>query len=64
MLILKWYKINHFLHGKTVLALLSTCMKERMGEDVVESQADSYVDKLLTAVNMEGRLYTGNQPSN
>ena len=26
--------------------------KERIGEDVVESQADSYVDKTLTAVNM------------
>ena len=26
--------------------------KERIGEDVVESQADSYVDKKLTAVNI------------
>ena len=34
--------------------------KERIGEDVVESQADSYVDKKLTAVIMEGRLYTRN----
>jgi hypothetical protein len=27
-------------------------MKDRMGEDMVESQADSYVDKILT-INME-----------
>ena len=39
-------------------------MKERNGEDVERSQADSYVDKILTAINMEGRLYTGNQLSN
>ena len=35
-----------------------------MGEDVVESHTDSYVEQILTAVNMEGRLYTGNQLSN
>ena len=28
------------------------CMKDKMGEDMVESQADSYVDKILT-INME-----------
>ena len=28
-------------------------MKERKGEDVERSQADSYVDKILTAINME-----------
>ena len=39
-------------------------MSERMGEDMVESGADSYVDKILTAINIEGRLYTGNQLSN
>ena len=27
-------------------------MKDKMGEDMVESQADSYVDKILT-INME-----------
>ena len=27
-------------------------MKDRMGEDMLESQADSYVDKILT-INME-----------
>ena len=27
------------------------CMKERMGENKVESQADSYVDKILIAAN-------------
>ena len=26
-------------------------MKDRMGEDMVESQADSYVDKILIAAN-------------
>ena len=39
-------------------------MSEMMGEDMVESGADSYVDKILTAINIEGRLYTGNQLSN
>ena len=34
-----------------------TCMKERIGEDLVESHTDSCVP----GVNMEGRLYTGNQ---
>ena len=34
--------------------------KERIGEDMVESQVDSYVDKKLIAVIMEGRLYTRN----
>ena len=34
--------------------------KERIGEDMLESQADSYVDKKLTAINMEGKLFTGN----
>ena len=34
-----------------------TYTKERL--DMVESQATSYVDKILTAVNMERRLYTG-----
>ena len=38
-------------------------MNERMSEDVVESQADSNVDKILTAINMEGRPYTRNQLS-
>ena len=28
------------------------CMKDRMSEDMSESQADSYVDKILT-INME-----------
>ena len=36
------------------------CKNVRM----MESQADSCVDKILTAVNMEGRLYTRNQLSN
>ena len=35
------------------------CMKERMGENKVESQADSYVDKILTAINMEMSSLTG-----
>ena len=37
------------------------CMKERKGEDVERSQADSYVDKILTAFNLKGRLYTRHQ---
>ena len=41
-----------------------TCMKERMGEDLVESHTDSFVEQILTAVNMEGRLYNGNQLPN
>ena len=32
------------------------CMKEGMGEDVVESYTGSYVEQIQTAVNMEGRL--------
>ena len=39
-------------------------MNERMWEDMVERGADSYVDKIPTAINLEGRLYTGNQLSN
>ena len=39
-------------------------MNERMGEDVMESHTDSYVENKLSAVNMEGRLFTGNQLSN
>ena len=34
-------------------------MKDMMGEDVVESQADSYVDKIVTAINMEISSLTG-----
>ena len=34
-----------------------TCRKERIGEDLVESHTDSCVP----GINMEGRLYTGNQ---
>jgi hypothetical protein len=39
------------------------CMKDRKGEDVERSQADSYVDKMLTAFNLKGMLYTRYQLS-
>jgi hypothetical protein len=39
------------------------CMKERKWEDVERSQADSYVDKILTAFNLKGRLYSSYQLS-
>ena len=34
-------------------------IEEIVGEDVVEIEADRYVDKIRTAVNLEGRLHTG-----
>jgi hypothetical protein len=33
-------------------------MKDTMGEDMVESQADSYMDKILTAIHMEMNYLT------
>ena len=29
-------------------------MREMMGEDLRETQADSYVDRILTTLNMDG----------
>ena len=30
------------------------CMREMMGEDLRETQADSYVDRILTTLNLDG----------
>ena len=54
------------LHDGEIVKLVErdlevACMKERMGEDLVENQVDIFVDNIMTTVNMKARLHTGNQ---
>ena len=50
----KWLRERMLVNMKKVRTI-----EEIVGEDAVEIQADRYVDKLRTAVNLERRLHTG-----
>ena len=50
MLIVEYGGLSKLWEGDLEVA----CMREMMGEDLRETQADSYVDRILTTLNMDG----------
>ena len=50
MFIVEYGELSKLWEGDLEVA----CMREMMGEDLRETQADCYVDRMLTTLNMNG----------